>query len=84
MENKILIVTKNEKEIIAQFPMEQLEKAYACYHQWLERDIEVEFQGPHILSGLMNGLKMSPQDLEEYKASMLQELEDHDSCCRQS
>ena len=80
--SKILVIDKVTKQILLECKLDEADKAYEFAGSLEEMGLDVEVVNPTIAQTLSNSLGLSQAQVEEYEASMEEEMEDHDgSCC---
>lgn len=76
MESKIKLLD-SESQTLYEYPVDQVEAAYAKAQELEEMGIEVTLDAPSLPETLGNTLGMSSQDQEKLRAEIEEEIESH-------
>ena len=78
---KIKIYEFNTNELLASFPLEKSEQAYAFAKQMEEIGVDVRMEQPSVNHSLGHSLGMSDEELENLSLAIDEEIASHNTCC---
>lgn len=78
---KIKIYEYSTNELLASFPLEQPEQAYAFAKQMEEIGVDIRMDQPSVNHSLGHSLGMSEDELENLSLAIDEEISSHNSCC---
>ena len=80
--SKILVVDKQSRQTLFECGIDDADKAYHYAGEMEEMGLDVEVLNPTLAQTLSNSLGLSAAQVQEYEASMEEEMEEHEgSCC---
>lgn len=80
--SKIVVRDIHTQQVLFECPVTESERAYEFAAEMEEMGLDIEVLAPTLSDTLSASLGLSKDQVQEYKDSMEQEMEDHDgSCC---
>ena len=76
-ESKIKLIDTSSQELIQEFPMDQVDQAYAMAEQLEAAGASFELKIPSVTDTLVSSLGMPDADKAEYEESIKEEIEGH-------
>ncbi|HLW57973.1 MAG TPA: hypothetical protein VKY27_11330 [Bacteriovoracaceae bacterium] len=83
---KIQVLEQNSGSILQEFDLDQMDQAYALAFSLEEMGLDIQILNPTLSDTLSHSLGLSEEEIQAYKDSLIEEIEEHEgdyggSCC---
>jgi len=83
---KIQVLEQNSGSILQEFDLDQMDQAYALASSLEEMGLDIQILNPTLSDTLSHSLGLSEEEIQAYKDSLIEEIEEHEgdyggSCC---
>ncbi len=78
MSNLVKIIDQLSNTILFECPMNDLEIAYRKAHEYEEMGLDIQIIAPGLAETLVLSLGATSEEIENYKKSLSDEIDDHD------
>lgn len=83
---KIQVLEQNSGSILQEFDLDQMDQAYALAANLEEMGLDIHISNPTLSDTLSHSLGLSEDEIQAYKDSLIEEIEEHEgdyggSCC---